>query len=824
MESVSKIAEICKAENRLLRRNEDISSLLIDSRSLTNPKGTLFIAITTKQGDGHRYIGELYEEGVRNFLIEQPISDWKDCCPDANFIQVKDGIKALQLIAIAHRKKYDYPVIGITGSNGKTVVKEFLNQLLRHDFATVRSPRSYNSQLGVPLSIWNMGPEHNLGIFEAGISRSGEMSRLAKIIRPTIGVFTGIGTAHQENFRSMEDKLREKLLLFADCKMLIYNADNDLVRKAIRNAGLEGRCLGWSMVDRSAPLFVEGVDPGETTTSIRVSYMGLSQCFVIPFTDKASIEDVLHCIAVLLYLKPAMLDHLDRFLSLEPVAMRLELKEGNNGNIVINDAYNNDYGSLDIALDFQQRRVQDTTTRRVLILSDILESGMLPKTLYRNVAALIRDRKIDKLIAVGKDLLQQRSAFEGINSSFYDSTSALIESQELKAITGSCILLKGARKFRFEHISDKLSKQIHQTTLEINLHAIVQNVAHYRSFLDPQTKIVCMVKAQGYGVGSYELAKTLQDCHIDYLAVAVADEGKELRERGVRMPIIVMNPDPTSWDTLLEYKLEPEIYSLSLLKMFMSAAMGRGLRSYPVHIKIDSGMHRLGFCPREIDQVAQLIIHHPEVEVASVFSHLSAADDPDYDAFTRKQIETFEQAAASMARQLGYRPLMHILNTAGIERFARYQHDMVRLGIGLYGISPNKQSGLQDVVRLRTTILQVKEIPAGEPIGYGCKGVSNHPMRIAILPIGYADGYRRCLGLGVGKVLVGETLCPTVGNICMDTCMIDVTNTNAVEGQRVTLLGDPRIPIEGIAQQLDTIPYELLTSFSPRVKRLYYRD
>ncbi|GAD06960.1 Alanine racemase [Porphyromonas crevioricanis] len=824
MVSVSEVTDVCKVLESRLQHKGDITILLTDSRSLTNPQGVLFIALVSKHGDGHKYIEELYGRGVRSFMIEQPLHLWIDLFPEANFFRVENTLKALQLLAIAHRKKFSYPVIGITGSNGKTVVKEFLNQLLRKDFSIVRSPRSYNSQIGVPLSVWNMGEGHNLGIFEAGISRVGEMARLARIIKPTIGVFTCIGTAHQENFKTMEEKLQEKLLLFLDCRVVIYNADNELIRNAIRSSGLEARGLGWSMRDRSAPLFVEDVTSTEEMTSITVCFMGLIESFVIPFTDKASIENVIHCIAVLLYLKPAMLSNADPFLKLEPVAMRLELKEGNHGNIVINDSYNNDYGSLDIALDFQQRRVRTPGMRRVLILSDILESGMLPKTLYRNVAALIRDRKVDKFFAVGRELAKQRTSFEGIDCSFYETTADLLESQELKSISGACILIKGARQFRFEQICDRLSKQVHETTLEINLQSIAQNVEHYSSLIKPETKMICMVKARGYGVGSYELAKTLEDCHVDYLAVAVADEGKELRERGVRMPIIVMNPEPTTWSTLLEYKLEPEIYSFSLLRKFMAATMEHGLRSYPIHIKVDSGMHRLGFSPNDMDELAQLLLLHPEVEVASIFSHLSAADTPEFDQFTLQQIRTFDHAAHALAARLPNKPLMHILNTAGIERFSEYQYDMVRLGIGLYGISPNGREGLQGVVRLRSTILQIKEIPAGEPVGYGCKGVCDHNMRIAVLPIGYADGYRRCLGLGVGQVLVGDKLCPTVGNICMDTCMIDVTEANAFEGQRVTLFGDPRIPIEEIATRLDTIPYELLSSLSPRVKRLYYRE
>lgn len=826
METIKAIIKSVKPRDIMIRKECRIDALLTDSRSLTHPMGVLFIALVTRHGDGHDYILELYEKGITNFLISKPISEFKNECPDANFIRVSDTLRALQDIAREHRKKFKNPVIGITGSNGKTIVKEFLNQLLHEDVKITRSPRSYNSQIGVPLSVWNLKEDDQLGIFEAGISRPGEMETLERIIKPTIGVITSIGTAHQENFNTISEKIEEKLQLFVDADCIVYNADDKQLSAGIRNAGLDGRGIGWSRVDTSAPLFIRSVVSDEETTEISFRNFGMERKVKVPFTDRASIEDIIHCIAVILQFKPALLSKADRFMKLDPVAMRLELKEGSSCNTVINDSYNNDFNALEIALDFQKRRARKADTRKVLVLSDILESGMLPRTLYKQVASLLKECGIDQFIGVGKDLCKYKKCFSDIeDTAFFDSTADLIDSKVLDMISNSCILLKGARQFRFEQLCDKLSRQIHETTLEINLQAIQDNVAFYRSKINPSTKMVCMVKAQGYGVGSYELAKTLQSAHVDYLAVALADEGKELRERDIDLPIMVMNPEPSTWRMLFDYRLEPEIFSFGILEEIMSRAAASGLHAYPIHIKIDSGMHRLGFLPSDIPKLGKILSAHPEVRAMSVFSHLAAADDPALDNFTLKQISTFDKAAGNLEKYLPYKPVKHILNTAGIERFSEYQFDMVRLGIGLYGCSPNRMEGLERVIRLRTTILQVKDIPAGEPIGYGCHGTHDKPVKIAILPIGYADGYRRQLGRGVGKVLIGDKLCKTIGNICMDTCMIDVTDVpNVAEGQKVTLFGDARLTIEQLAEWIDTIPYELLALLSTRVKRVYYRE
>lgn len=826
METIKTIIKSVKAKDSLIKNECQIQALLTDSRSLTHPIDVLFIALCTRHGDGHKYIEELYKKGITNFLISKPIPGFAKKCPNANFIRVDDTLKALQDIAREHRKKFNNPVIGITGSNGKTIVKEFLNQLLRDDLQITRSPRSYNSQIGVPLSVWNLKPSDQLGIFEAGISKPGEMETLERIIKPTIGVITSIGSAHQENFSTLSEKIEEKLHLFVDSDCIVYNADDKQISAGVCNAGLDGRCIGWSRIDTSAPLFIQSIVSDEDTTDISFRYFGMEQTLKVPFTDKASIEDIIHCIAVILQFRPAVLSKKERFMQLDPVAMRLELKGGNSGNTVINDSYNNDFNALEIALDFQKRRARKADTRKVLVLSDILESGILPETLYESVAELLKECEIDQFIGVGKDLCKRKRLFADIpQTDFFESTPDLMESKVLDMISNSCILLKGARQFKFEQLCDKLSRQIHETTLEINLQAIANNTLFYKSKIKPTTKMVCMVKAQGYGVGSYELAKTLQSTHIDYLAVALADEGKELRERDIDLPIMVMNPERSTWRMLFDYRLEPEIFSFGILNEIIGRAAATGQHAYPIHIKIDSGMHRLGFGPDDIPKLGKILAAHPEVRAMSVFSHLAAADDPSLDEFTHNQINKFEKASKELQSYLPYKPLMHILNTAGIERFSEYQFDMVRLGIGMYGCSPNKIEGLETVIKLRSTILQVKDIPAGEPIGYGCLGVHDKPVKIAILPIGYADGYRRQLGRGVGKVLIGDHLCPTIGNICMDTCMVDVTDVpNVTEGQKVTLFGDPRLTIEDLSSWVGTIPYELLAVLSTRVKRIYFKE
>jgi alanine racemase len=799
-----------------------ITHLLTDSRTLSFPGKSLFFAIKTPTNDGHRYIPELYRLGVRYFMVSHLLPEF-EAMKDAGFLIVKDVLAALQRLAVYHRRQFDIPVIGITGSNGKTVVKELLYQLLHADFHIVRSPRSYNSQLGVPLSVWQMDGKHTLGIFEAGISQPNEMARLRRIIAPTIGVITNIGGAHQENFTSSIQKCREKLSLFNECEVIIHNADDEFIVNTLETACLSHKGLGWSRTDSEAPIFVKTIRKKTATTEIRCIMVGIEYVYEIPFTDDASIENVLHCIALMLYLKPTGLKNAHIFAALEPVAMRMEVKNGINNCRLINDTYNSDINSLSIALDFQQSRRGEKNQKNTVILSDILQSGMLPKELYGKVAELCRRKKVDRIVGIGRDLKAHGSLFK-MEREFYLTTEEFIHSPSFRQFKDELILLKGSRIFHFERITELLEKKVHETILEVDLDAILHNYNYFRSKLRPATQIICMVKAFGYGVGAYELARTLQDHRCDCLAVAVADEGEELRKEGISIPIMVMNPEFSSFNSLFEYRLEPEVYSFRLLDALVRETKRRGITQYPVHVKIDTGMCRLGFQPEDVPEICRRLKNQSGLIVRSSFSHLAGSDSAAHDDFTRQQINTYLKAANALEETLGYPVLKHVLNSAGIERFAEYQMDMVRLGIALYGISALEDSNaLRPVCSLKTTILQIRNVPAGHSVGYGRKSYLNRESRIAAIPIGYADGLNRRLSNGAGEVLIRGQRCPVVGNICMDICMIDVTDSDAQEGDEVIVFGKG-LSVSEIAGKLNTIPYEILTSVSPRVKRVYYRE
>lgn len=816
--TIKEIAKIIGANTDQLNNNK-ISLLLTDSRRLSFPEQSLFFALKTKTNDGHRYIQELYKLRVRNFVI----SDWNpeyDHMTEANFLVVKDTLKALQKLATYHRKRFNIPVIGITGSNGKTIVKEFLYQLLHNEFNIVRSPRSYNSQLGVPLSVWQINEKHTLGIFEAGISQPDEMERLQPIIAPTVGIITNIGEAHQENFLSSRQKCLEKLTLFNDCEAIIYDGDDPFISNCIEAACLSHKAIAWSRTDSDAPLFIEAIEKKDRKTIIHCTLLGFNQTFTIPFTDDASIENVIHCMAVMLYLKPTSVNDASKFAKLEPVDMRLDVKQGINNCLLINDTYNSDINSLDIALDFQQSRKGGKKLKSTLILSDILQSGTLPKSLYKKVADLVSRKKVERIIGIGRDLKEYASLFN-LEKEFYTTTEEFIKSASFKKFKDELILIKGSRKFHFEQISELLEKKVHETILEVNLDAIVHNFNHYRSLLKPETKMVCMVKAFGYGAGYYELAKTLQEHRCDYLAVAVADEGAELRKEGISIPIIVMNPEFSSFNVLFENHLEPEVYSFRLLDALIRETERRGITSYPIHVKIDTGMHRLGFQPNDIPELCKKLKDQSGLTVRSTFSHLVGSDSYIFDDFTHQQLDKFTQAAHCLEEGLDHKVIKHILNSAGIERFADYQMDMVRLGIGLYGVSASGQKGLRNVSTLKTTILQIQNVPAGDSIGYSRKSYVQRDSRIAIIPIGYADGLDRHFSNGGGEVLINGKRCPIVGNICMDACMVDVTDIQANEGDSVIIFGD-ELPVSELSDKLKTIPYEILTSISPRVKRVYF--
>ena len=796
--------------------------LLTDSRSLVFPETTLFFALRTKVGDGHRYVADLYRRGVRNFVVGTLPAEHETAFPDANFLQVMSPLKALQRLAERHREEHDIPVIGVTGSNGKTVVKEWLYQLLSPTLHVTRSPKSYNSQVGVPLSVCLLGEHSEIGIFEAGISQPGEMAALRAIIQPTIGVMTNIGPAHQENFESVEEKCHEKLSLFQDAKVLVYCADDAVVDECVATSLLRGERLAWSRRNPSAALFVSAVETLERGTRITYRFHGAEAAMTIPFTDDASTVNCIHCLAVLLSLNFSAEEIANRMKRLEPVAMRLEVIQGVRNCTLINDTYNSDAASLDIALDFMARRPEIQNKQKVLILSDMFQTGLPATELYAKVAELLNRRAIDHFIGVGPEISHAHSLFL-MKKSFFPSGEALADSGLLDTLHDSLVLIKGSRPFGFEKITAALSLRVHETTLHVNLDALAGNLNYYRSFMKPETKMVCMVKASAYGAGSVEVAKTLQDRGVNYLAVAVADEGAELRRAGITAGIIVMNPEMTAFKTLFDYELEPEVYNFKLLDALIKAAEKEGIQGFPVHIKLDTGMHRLGFDPRlDLPALIDRLHHQTSVIPRSVFSHFVGSDSPDFDDFSARQFALFDEASKTLQAAFPHKILRHICNSAGIERFPERHLDMVRLGLGLYGIDPIDNRSLQNVTTLRTTILQIRECPKGDSVGYSRRTVLERDSRIAAIPIGYADGLDRHLGNRRGYCLVNGQRADYVGNICMDVCMIDVTDTDCREGDTVEIFGDDLPPAE-LARLLDTIPYEILTSVSDRVKRIYFQ-
>lgn len=797
----------------------NIDWLLTDSRSLGFPEETLFFALKTKRNDGHKYIDDLYKRGVRNFVVSTVPDRVEE---DANYLLVKQPLRALQKLAAVHRQQFKVPVIGITGSNGKTIVKEWAYQLISPDKIVTRSPRSYNSQIGVPLSVWLMNDHTEVGIFEAGISEMGEMEALQNIIRPNIGVLTNIGGAHQENFLSIEDKCMEKLALFKDCDVIIYDADNELISSCIQKSLLPAREIAWSRKDNERALYIASIQKGENSTTIQYRYLNMPNSFTIPFIDDASIENSLHSLAIALYLMIPPEKIAERMAHLEPIAMRLEVKEGKNNCVLINDSYNSDLASLDIALDFMQRRSEEAGRKRTLILSDLLETGSSNKLLYRQIAELAVSRGVHKIIGIGKEISAAASLFN-IEKYFFHTTDDFLASELLPDFHNEVILIKGARQFHFEDISDRLELKVHETILEANLNALVNNLNYYRSKIKPETKMVCMVKASAYGAGSYEVAKTLQDHRVDYLAVAVADEGSSLRKAGITSSIMIMNPELSAFKTMFDYKLEPEVYSFYLLEKLIKAAEKESVTNFPIHIKINTGMNRLGFEPEDIPQLIKRLKQQSAVIPRSVFSHLVGSDSTQFDEFTMQQISLFKEVSDQIQAEFTHKIIRHILNTAGIERYADYQFDMVRLGLGLYGVDPFTNHILNNVSTLKTTILQIHNVKKGESVGYSRKERLERDSRIAAIPIGYADGLDRHLGNRNAYCLVNGRKAYYVGNICMDVAMIDVTDIDCKEGDRVIIFGD-ELPVTTLSTILGTIPYEILTSISDRVKRIYYQD
>lgn len=819
--SILKIASILGIKNQNIAEGE-ISLLLTDSRKLSSPQETLFFAIETKQNDAHKFISDLYGSGVRNFVVTKLFPEWKSFT-DVNFLKVTNTLHALQKLAAYHRKQFSIPVIGITGSNGKTIVKEWLYQLLEEDYNITRSPRSYNSQTGVPLSVWEMTENTTLAIFEAGISQPDEMKYLEPVIRPTIGVFTKLGEAHQENFSSQQQKCMEKMELFVNSNVFIYEEDNKIINQSADRMVLSQKSFCWSRKDPDAPLYIRKTEKNGNKTTIHYSFLNFEYSVSIPFTDEASIENAISCLAVMLYLnvKPGTIS--ERMMKLEPVAMRLDVRQGKNNCTIINDTYNSDINSIKIALDFQQQRKVEQSLKKTLIISDILQTGLLPKSLYKHVAELVQQSGIEKLIGIGHDICENSEVFTVREKHFFRSTEDFIRSNIWKEFENELILLKGARRYHFEQINELLEQRIHETVLEVDLDALVHNFNFYKSRISPQTKLICMVKANGYGAGAVEIAKTLQYHRCAYFAVAVAEEGIELRKEGISTPIIVLNPEVNGFEELFSKDLEPEVYNFRILDAFIREAERRGITNYPIHLKIDTGMHRLGFLPAQIPELLERLKSQKGLKVKSVFSHLAASESWMFDSFTQEQIDIIDVAHREIGEKLGYPVWKHILNSAGIERFINAQWDMVRLGIGLYGVSASGLNGLKNVSTLKTTILQIQKIPNHETVGYGRKEALNRDAKIATIRIGYADGLDRKSGNRKGKVWINGKYAPIVGNVCMDLCMIDITGIDAKEGDSVIVFGE-NLPVLEVAESIDTIPYEILTSISPRVKRVYVKE
>ena len=796
-------------------QESEIRHLITDSRKASVPAYGLFFAISGANHDGHDFVQSLYTTGVRNFIIEKEI-DTKQL-PEANILKVGHTVTALQGIAGNHRKSFGIPVLAITGSNGKTIVKEWLSQMLSGKYQVTKSPKSFNSQIGVPLSLWQIDTKTEIGVFEAGISKPGEMDRLKEIIRPTEGLITNIGTAHQEGFSSLEEKIKEKLVLFEGCETIYYCRDHQTIDMAVRQMSLlAGKTFTWSF-HQQTDVLVTRVD--RSMVSLRYNENDFS--LHLPFTDEASLENLMHCITVMIHWGFGVAEIQKALDQLQPIRMRLELKKGIHQTYLIDDAYNNDLAGLKIALDFLANQHQ--RKKKTVILSDILQSGMEASVLYRQVNELLNDRKVDRLIGIGQTMFQWQHLFT-VPAQFFGTTAEFLNELPAVPFEKELILIKGARLFTFEKIVQQLTEKIHQTVLEIDLNALTDNLNFYRSCLNPGTKVMVVIKALAYGSGGAEIANLLQFHKVDYLAVAYTDEGIVLRENGIHLPVMVMNPSVDDFKKLVHYKLEPEIYSMDMLRALIQFMEIDG-QKLPIHLNLNTGMNRLGFEPGEIGELCRLLVSSPLIWIASLFTHLAGADEQAHQEFSTHQLTQAQKLFAQIENCLGAQTIKHALNSAGILRFPDYQMDMVRLGIGLHGIEVNgtEPEGLTPVSTLKTVISQIRNVKRGETIGYGRRGKAGQEMTVATIAIGYADGYSRAFSNGAGKVLVHGKLAPVIGNICMDMTMIDITDIEANEGDEVVVFG--KTPsILSLAQSIHTIPYEILTNVSERVKRVFYTE
>lgn len=805
-----------------------IDRIFIDSRRSENTRDCLFVALSGHKDDGHRYIGELYRAGVRHFLLHRLPRSCKEM-PDAVFIKVEDTLEALQRWAKAHRESFSCPVVAIGGSNGKTCVKEWLAYLCGFDSDVVRSPKSFNSQIGVPLSLLQMQARHGIGIFEAGISQCGEMEKLNRMIRPDVGIFTNIGSAHEVNFASRQEKIREKLKLFKGVGKLIYCIDyKDIEEQVLADPDLrKAGCLTWtSDPSVSADLVLLGQERRENGMELAARYKDREIRLRIPFFDKASVENAVHCWLFLLDKGCTQEDICRRFSHLPVVSMRMEMKEGLYNSFLISDVYNSDFDSFSMALDFLCSHGH--SKERCVILSDMLQSARDETGLYQDVARLLKNRGIEEFVGIGPSLLLHKGCFLGFDSRFYPDTDAFLKDFKASDYANKAVLIKGARIFALERISNLLQRKVHETVLEVNLTALVQNLNFFRSLVRPQTKVVVMGKAFSYGSGSHEIADVLEYNHVDYVSVAYPDEAVALRNKGIRIPIMCMNPESGGMETLIRYRVEPVVYDyriLQSLQVYLDHVSRKRDLQVNIHLALDTGMHRMGFEEKDLDSLIGKLQSDSRCRIRSVFTHLATADMPEMDCYTRLQLERFDRMSGKIVGAFPYRILRHCLNTAGIFRFPEYQYDMVRLGIGLYGVGtdPQMQSHLETVSTLKTVISLIRRIPAGDAVGYGRRFIASRDTTVGVIGVGYADGLNRHLGNGRGKVWINGHMVPIIGNICMDMCMVDLTGIEAHEQDEVIVFGR-ELPITQLAQTLDTIPYEILTGISPRVARVYYQE
>ena len=826
--SITEISNVLElTSQRIIDEDAIVSQLLTDSRSLTMPGETIFFALRTDADDGHNYIPDLFGKGVRNFVVASDYFPLPECS-GANYLAVESPLEALQTLATFHRRRFrELPVIGITGSRGKTTIKEWLYQLLKDDYRIVRSPRSYNSQIGVPLSLWEIDNNTDLAIIEAGISTTGEMDNLQAMIRPTIGIITNLGSEHNDGFASMEQKAQEKAKILYNCESVVYCADDPLVTHTIAPLVESDVAMGmsWSRNHCEAPLQVESTDRDETSTTIHYSYDDEDSEVTIPFTADRDLDNAIICLAVLLQMGLDRNVIAERMAALTPVGTRLNVIEGVNNCTVIVDSYTSDYFSLTPALNFMTRRAGNRSC--TVILSDLATESYSGDELYIRVSELLKTKRVNRLMGIGKEMCRYSNYFDGLpQARFYHDTQEFMNDFAKGDFDNETILIKGDPRYGFSQIIDLLEAKQHMTVMEVDLNALAHNFKFFKSLIKPGTKTVGMVKASGYGAGSYEIAKTLQDCGCDYLAVAVHDEGVELRKASITMPIIVLNPNGVNYKAMFQYRLEPELYSIEMARDLIKEGKRYGVKGFPVHIKIDSGMHRLGFTIEQLPEIIELLRSQDIITPASVFTHLSVADEPEQDSYTQSQFDYFDACSELLQQSFDHHIMQHVLNTSGIVRFPERQYDMVRIGIGLYGIRTlfdGSEDTLKPVSALRSIIISIKEWPAGTTIGYGRHGVLERDSRIATVTIGYADGFDRHFGNGAVKIWVNGKLCSTVGNVCMDAVMIDVTETTCKVGDTVEIFGE-HVPVEQLSEARGTIPYEILTNVAPRVKRVYYRE